>query len=34
MNKETSLRIHNFTAKEALNLEVKLGCWRKERNNF
>ena len=26
MNKETSLRIRNFTAKAALNLEVKLGC--------
>jgi len=31
MNKETKLRIHNITAKAAL--EVKLGYWRKKRNN-
>ena len=33
MNKETKLRIHNITAKAALNSEVKPGYSRKERNN-
>ena len=33
MNNETKLRIHNITAKAALNLEVKPGYWGKEGNN-